>query len=50
MSTSEYGTRVSAMAAMVLLSRVAELRGTRKIFHVKNCAVDASVVYRRHIP
>jgi hypothetical protein len=35
MSTSKYGIRVSAM---VLLSRVAELRGARKIFHVKNCA------------
>jgi hypothetical protein len=41
MPTSEYGIRVSAM---VLLSRVAELRGARKIFHVKNCAVEASVV------
>jgi len=43
MSISEYGIRVSE-SAMVLLSRVAELRGARKNFHVKNCVVEASVV------
>jgi hypothetical protein len=40
-STSEYGIRVSIV---VLLSRVAELRGAPKNFHVKNCAIEASIV------